>query len=469
MTQLSNIITKLPALFVVLFGALLMVLWPEAAHAQASGFSCAQVDKSQGILTPIVTCVTVLIDSVSSSYFDQMANILKGAIMAAITLAIALLGARAATGGLDKPLKETSLLIIRIVVISFFVLASGATQYIELLKDASSQLSDIFLEVLLDEQTFTALNGDVHLLEADGSASPQPVPITLTGGNKMWAFADDTLSKVLGLSHLTGFDEKMVGIAIVLVSLISAGPVGAWLITVASTALFFVFSVFALAIFTYMIASIAISIIGAIGPLMIPMILFTQTRSLFDKWLQQLLSYFLQPVVLTAYLIFMLSVMAAASVDFAARYIQVQEGSESGEHVNALTLISMPVIIKDDDKQGIMSRQSFDNTVNIFSAGRFHTETEPTEVQGASDIVEKVPFCGACTAEQVMEMFIDFLVLLFMAMITLSFIQQLPSLITDIIGDKTVPNLADQFGASVQSTVMSASNVITSGFKGLQK
>ncbi len=70
------------------------------------------------------------------------------------------------------------------------------------------------------------------------------------------------------------------------------------------TALYFILMIFFQAAVIYLTALIAIGMIITMGPIFICFMLFGVTRSLFENWLKQLISYAVQPIILFTGLIF---------------------------------------------------------------------------------------------------------------------------------------------------------------------
>lgn len=80
------------------------------------------------------------------------------------------------------------------------------------------------------------------------------------------------------------------------------------------TVVFFTIAVFR-AMFIYMVALIARTLLYALAPFFIAMLLFKQTKSLFEAWLNQLVNFSLQPILLYSFLgIFFVLVSAFINV-----------------------------------------------------------------------------------------------------------------------------------------------------------
>lgn len=107
-----------------------------------------------------------------------------------------------------------------------------------------------------------------------------------------WTFLDQTFSQLFSESTWI----KLAG-------LIFAFPIG-WLyfLLIVYIMGLYIVSV-AWVILAYLLALVAISLLVAVAPIFIAFILFEKTSELFKQWLNQLLSYALQPVILVALLV----------------------------------------------------------------------------------------------------------------------------------------------------------------------
>lgn|GEM_PF-2463365 len=63
------------------------------------------------------------------------------------------------------------------------------------------------------------------------------------------------------------------------------------------------------AVLVFFVSYLAISIIIVLGPIFIPFILFKLTRSFFENWLKQLISYFIQPIIILTFAFFMITIL----------------------------------------------------------------------------------------------------------------------------------------------------------------
>ncbi|MFY9589817.1 type IV secretion system protein [Rickettsia endosymbiont of Halotydeus destructor] len=80
------------------------------------------------------------------------------------------------------------------------------------------------------------------------------------------------------------------------------------LVSIALSYPLLVISVAAFMVNSTVMCMISIVILGILAPLFVPMFLFTYTRSYFDQWVKLLISFLLQPMVVTTFMITMFSV-----------------------------------------------------------------------------------------------------------------------------------------------------------------
>lgn len=59
----------------------------------------------------------------------------------------------------------------------------------------------------------------------------------------------------------------------------------------------------------FFVSYLALSIIIVLAPIFIPFILFKLTKSFFDNWLKQLISYFIQPIIILTFAFFMITLL----------------------------------------------------------------------------------------------------------------------------------------------------------------
>ncbi len=449
------------------------LFFSDAAFAQGAGIqatidNCKNYEKDNRILGPVVQCITDVMNAVTQQYINNIVNLIKDAVVTVMTIAIIFLGARVALGSSRKPYSEVSILMIKLTLVSYFVLASGVNEYLTLLTDFTAGLSDLLISVLRIDKAYTVQKDVVDLTTSTTSvvATVQP-----PGGKELWFQIDFMLQRLLGLG---GSDTKllnaMIGIALIMVGLFSMGPVGGWIGVITMFTLATVFGAFVMAIFTYIASMVAIMVLGAISPLIIPMILFQQTKPLFDKWVSQLLSYALQPVILTSFLIFMVAAMDNAVVDM-IRIHQDAYGTATGaDGHNSAPLVAGQDTQKKISLGGMTDEESHSFFLNKVVAGLgIVPVTNPSAMKGfGGNDMMLVPVLSK-DHRFVQELSLNLLLSLFLGYVLLIFIYELPKLVTDLIGDRTVPDLVSRFGKPAFSAIMKTEGAAVSHMSKLSR
>ncbi len=106
---------------------------------------------------------------------------------------------------------------------------------------------------------------------------------------------DCKINKYLGAAITLDAPNLLMTLAI---SLLWPFNIGIYLAAATFLLAFFVINFAIKAVYIFVASSIAMSIMLYVSPIMIPCILFKRTKGIFDKWLKNLISFALQPMVL---------------------------------------------------------------------------------------------------------------------------------------------------------------------------
>jgi type IV secretory pathway VirB6-like protein len=118
---------------------------------------------------------------------------------------------------------------------------------------------------------------------------------------RLWDMVDCKLSTYLGVGLHPSDPHAPQSILLALTSVISSEY---GMLILFFTVIFFVFMIMLVLriVHIYIMAFIGISLLVYISPLVIPAALFKHTKGVFDKWLREIISRLLQPVILFAFL-----------------------------------------------------------------------------------------------------------------------------------------------------------------------
>jgi type IV secretion system protein VirB6 len=144
----------------------------------------------------------------------------------------------------------------------------------------------------------------------------------LLGSEKSWTFFNDYLfayfiggvEQILSILTEAGStgtgSPSILGLMMAqqtlakLISILFVDPLGWLYIILFLFALYFIILIFFKAAVIYLSALMSIGLIIIMGPIFLCFMLFEVTRSLFDNWLKQLISYAVQPIILFTGMIF---------------------------------------------------------------------------------------------------------------------------------------------------------------------
>lgn len=270
--------------------AALFVPTSEAYAQTAAACGNAYSGTNFGMITErVVMCIVdVLDDTLITFVYDEIYLALRDVIMALIVFAIILYARRVMFGEVRNLQGETILFIIKIMVI--FELTENLSDWYPYLFDATEELMAIVSNALTSSS-----------LQCPAAADPD---------YQTWANLDCLLGGIFGFRN----GALGVGTQITLYSgalgLIMAGAFSGYIGTyILFGGILFVISILFTvlrAAYMYIVAIISLTFLLSLAPLILPSLLFRFTSNYFDKWLKHIASMILQPVILMAFLTFMI-------------------------------------------------------------------------------------------------------------------------------------------------------------------
>lgn len=280
----SSVILGLFLVLLTVFAA----LPPGKAWAQATedGGNVVLVDKNgdvcpgEGYSQRVVGCIKAGVLKAAEKFLGAFYGTVKAVIYAAITLAVVFFGLQLLMGSYDKPAKEMFILLLKIGAV--FSFTADFNQIFQMILD----MMDGFLKIV---QSSTIINN---------------TELNCAGKAQIWSQIDCVIDRVIGITPQVTVKSGIVG---VLFALLFSGAVGFILFFIGMAFLLMLLSTIAQAIFIFIMAYIALSFMVILAPLIVPMVLFNVTRGIFDRWVQMIGGFALQPVFLFAYLAMMLT------------------------------------------------------------------------------------------------------------------------------------------------------------------
>ena len=264
--------------------ALLLVFLGLAQDVLAQGGGGTVADECEnihGVTRKIVGCIQFGLERAAQEYFQELYPKVKKIIQVSMTFAVVLYGALLATGSVDKPNRDTFVLILKIAFVMYF----------------SANMEDWY------DDAMNIIEDLVSLVTGYGQGGDS---FGCLRSNDVWWRVDCMIDVLIG----TDFSGQYQGL--------SRGLVAFFFRTMFSSVLGFVIgllgfyvifgTVLALArtLQTYLAALIGITFMLMMAPIFMPMLLFKVTFEYFEKWTRLIISMILQPVIMFAFLTVML-------------------------------------------------------------------------------------------------------------------------------------------------------------------
>lgn len=304
---------------------------PESAYAQDVLSSCPP-EGSVGLTEYTIECFRGALIPAAVELCEALYTAMVGATSAMIMLSIGILGFKISAGMVKQLSGEITMLAIKIAGVAYFT--ATFVDWVPRIFEVMDGLLEIVTEVLLQAM----------LLE--GCQEPAG------GGMSLWTRVDCVMGAYFGFGVLTGLFSGILGLVIGMGA--SASDMGGLAFVGGVSAAFSFFFSVARAVYGYLVAHIAITFLSALAPLFVPMVLLEGTKQYFNKWVQAILSYMLQPVFLFGFIA--LSITAVDRAVF------------TGEASIATTLFGTPV----------ESVQQWNEQMNLFYQRHAIRETELT-------------------------------------------------------------------------------------------
>jgi type IV secretory pathway VirB6-like protein len=272
----------------------------------ASGGLVANCDCYAGLSNRIVGCVRQTLDNTASAFLNPYTgfySIVRKPIFALITLAIAIYGVMLASGMVEKPSRDTLVLLLKI---AFVVWAVENTQWIY---DYLMNMIDALSAAMFQFNTLDNLSGyacpnlpsvwiriDCVIDKAIGinleTFRPSDLGTTLSSASQN--VINQGLSKGLIGTYFTLMKGSDVGFMVGVIGIISTWTMIVFLIKV---------------LFSFLAAFIGLVFMVTIAPLFLPLVIFKSTKQYFDKWVKVVISTALQPVLLITFVTFAVAAM----------------------------------------------------------------------------------------------------------------------------------------------------------------
>ncbi len=291
-----------------------------SALAQANGGMQAYCPKNGeygSLFARVVICLENTVIQATQDFMNAFYPAVSQTVIWVMTLAIILFGVMMAVGAIERPARDAM----------FFLLKFGGVAYF--MDDALNiylQFVDILMGTLTAVADATIFGSNLRCPSLGGGGAT-----TLP----MWQRADCIFDAMVGLSSdavTSGGSQEGLsrGMMAFFYYNLQSGALG---ILIGLVGLYIAFNlVLALlrASYSYLLALMTLSLLFVIGALFVPLLLFRNTYSYFDRWMKSTLAMILQPLILFAYLNILLTAFDVMLYSGPNSLVNVISGGSAG-------------------------------------------------------------------------------------------------------------------------------------------
>jgi hypothetical protein len=262
--------------------------------------------KQYGLTKRIIICVKETILYVvakpdpagNPGFLIALSDLMATTVSVMITLAIVLWGMLMATGKTTAPVRDLSVLLMKIGAVLMF--SWNFNGWFPLMLDAMEHLLGIVSSYALQNPALNCSN----------MTTDPWLPMSV------WERIDCTLQTLIGgilpydlaTGQMIGANTVRYGIAAFLVVSLFSGAVGIFIALLGFWLILQFLLTVARAVYIFICSYLAFSLMVLISPFFVPLILFRVTKAYFEKWLKITMGFILQPIFLFAYLAMLLAV-----------------------------------------------------------------------------------------------------------------------------------------------------------------
>ena len=245
----------------------------------------------------------------TKSFFTTIQDNLQFAVKLVLTMSIMFYGMNLLLSKNDiRQKKDIMVFILKIALVSYFATGDAwQSMFFRGVYGASSEFSRMVFKIKVgerEEQRDGCQFGKIYLEDGTETFSPRTYP----EGKEYLAIWDTLDCKIM---RYLGFGPEVSAANIVMLILASflTGPIGIYFAL--SVMIFGILLIAATlrALHIFLSSAISIIIMVFISPIVIPLALFEKTKSIYEGWLKELISFCLQPMILFAYIAIFIMVM----------------------------------------------------------------------------------------------------------------------------------------------------------------
>ncbi|MCH2546025.1 MAG: type IV secretion system protein [Alphaproteobacteria bacterium] len=241
----------------------------------------------------VVYCIRNIIDTSVATFLTEFELMLNSYILGLIMLAVTLYGGQVLMGTIESPGPDAFKLLLKIGAVLFFTNALGG-----------------FLPMLFPFMETLASYGMSYISEGSQSPFLASCGDSSLGTVSIWRRIDCIVSRLLTGNTVADGTGYRAGILWVLaVAIFWTTFLGPFVFMVMFATFMMIFLLVFRCVFVFLSAYTLLAILTIISPLIIPLVLFKSTEHYFQKWLNQFMSTFVQPLLLFAYMAFVFALI----------------------------------------------------------------------------------------------------------------------------------------------------------------
>ena len=298
---------KVKAGFLLILTILAILAFPQDSSAASSTSSLSQLneicdvdikDSQTGelkIFSVGVKCFENIVNGLAEQTITEFSAKMRDIVYILLVLYLIFFGSKISLGFTSGEKVKSEFLVhaLKIAFVAWLIFSLG--------------LLDIYGMVLGSYYSLIS----IVMSGADFGDCNQAASFSQGGTDAIWATMDCMLAKFIGWNAQNGFGASWGGTALLFAYITSKWlPANGFIIggLIFSTLFSLLMGFFRLA-FVYILSLIALILLFAIAPLIIPLMLFKQTEEYFKGWMRLVISMVLQPVLLFAFFAFIASLL----------------------------------------------------------------------------------------------------------------------------------------------------------------
>ncbi len=243
------------------------------------------------VISKSVSCFETMFLGIVNEKLVGMTDFMREAVFAAMVLYIIFYGIKTSTGLITEQRARGEFFIhaLKIAFVSWLVMSYGIMELWALTLDIYNGLLDLVLV----------------------PAAMDSCPINSKSVNDLWLSMDCILTEFIGWNTQNGYGKTVKELPLLFgmfTSAFKSGAGGALIATLVFLSIMSLTVAMMRVAFVYILSMMGLILAFMVAPIIIPFMLFPQTKPMFDGWWKLIVAMILQPVILFAYLSFMLAI-----------------------------------------------------------------------------------------------------------------------------------------------------------------